>query len=86
MGTNAGRQGSDGTGHRMVALSRRRAATNCTGSSSPHGSLYLHCDATASPYLKVILDTIFDPRNVCNEIVWPRHNARSTTGRWPRAT
>ena len=49
------------------------------------GSLYLHCDATASHYLKVILDTIFDPRNFCNEIVWPRHNARSTTGRWPRA-
>ena len=35
----------------------------------PTGSLYLHCDSTASHYLKVILDTIFDPRNFRNEIL-----------------
>ena len=34
------------------------------------GSLYLHCDATASHYLKVILDTIFGPTSFRNEIVW----------------
>jgi site-specific DNA-methyltransferase (adenine-specific) len=48
------------------------------------GSLYLHCDPTASHYLKIILDTIFEPLNFRNEITWLRHNARSTTGRWPR--
>lgn len=38
----------------------------------PTGSLYLHCDPTASHYLKMILDTIFGPRNFRNEIVWKR--------------
>ena len=50
----------------------------------PTGSLYLHCDPTASHFLKLVLDTIFEPQNFRNEIVWPRHNARSTDGRWPR--
>jgi DNA methylase len=35
----------------------------------PTGSLYLHCDPTASHYLKVILDTIFGPQHFRNEIV-----------------
>ena len=34
------------------------------------GSLWLHCDPTASHYLKVILDTIFGSRNYRNEIIW----------------
>ena len=34
------------------------------------GSIYLHCDPTASPYLRVLLDTIFGPANFRNEIVW----------------
>lgn len=34
------------------------------------GSLYLHCDPTASHYLKIILDVIFDKRNFRNEIIW----------------
>src|SRR2546421_8913959 len=34
------------------------------------GSLWLHCDPTASHYLKVILDIIFDSRNYRNEIIW----------------
>jgi len=34
------------------------------------GSLYLHCDPTASHYLKLILDRIFGTRNFRNEIVW----------------
>lgn len=36
------------------------------------GALYLHCDPTASHYLKLILDLIFDPKNFRNEIVWRR--------------
>ena len=38
----------------------------------PTGSLYLHCDPTASHYLKIILDTIFGLENFRNEIVWKR--------------
>jgi site-specific DNA-methyltransferase (adenine-specific) len=43
----------------------------------PTGSLYLHCDSTASHYLKIILDTIFDPRNFRNEILWKRTSAHN---------
>lgn len=50
----------------------------------PTGSIYLHCDPTASHYLKVLMDAIFGTENFRNEIVWLRHNARSTRGRWPR--
>ena len=45
----------------------------------PTGSLYLHCDPTASHYLKIILDTIFGPQNFRNEIVWKRTTAHSDT-------
>lgn len=48
------------------------------------GSLYLHCDPTASHYLKIILDGIFGPKNFRGEIIWKRTNARGTTGKWPR--
>lgn len=34
------------------------------------GSLYLHCDPTASHYLKIVMDTIFGKKNFRNEIVW----------------
>jgi len=36
------------------------------------GSLYLHCDPTASHYLKLILDAIFEAKNFRNEIIWKR--------------
>ncbi len=41
----------------------------------PTGSLYLHCDPTASSYLRILLDCIFDPRNFRNEITWKRTHA-----------
>lgn len=50
----------------------------------PTGSLYLHCDPTASHYIKVMMDGIFGHRNFRSEIIWQRTNARATTGRWPR--
>ena len=43
----------------------------------PTGSLYLHCDPTASHYLKVILDAIFGVENFRNEIVWQRSTGKS---------
>ena len=45
----------------------------------PTGSLYLHCDPTASHYLKIILDAIFGAENFQNEIVWKRTSAHSDT-------
>jgi len=36
------------------------------------GSLYLHCDPTASHYLKLLLDSIFGPERFLNEIIWRR--------------
>jgi DNA modification methylase len=38
----------------------------------PTGSLYLHCDPTASHYLKLLLDAVFGPENYRNEITWKR--------------
>jgi DNA modification methylase len=50
----------------------------------PTGSMYLHCDPTASHYIKLLMDAAFGPENFKNEIIWKRHNARSTDQRWPR--
>lgn len=50
----------------------------------PTGSLYLHCDPTASHYLKVLLDAIFDARNFINEIVWKRSDAHNDFGQGAR--
>ena len=36
----------------------------------PKGSIYFHCDATASHYLKILMDSIFNGNNFRNEIVW----------------
>ncbi|MBK8795231.1 MAG: restriction endonuclease [Anaerolineales bacterium] len=41
------------------------------------GSLYLHCDPTASHYLKVVLDTVFGPQNFQSEIIWKRYGAHN---------
>lgn len=38
----------------------------------PTASLYLHCDPTASHYLKLLLDAVFRPENFRNEIIWQR--------------
>ena len=51
----------------------------------PTGSLYLHCDPTASHYLKVLLDAVFGKRRYINEIIWLRANAHNFKTRyWPR--
>lgn len=42
---------------------------------SPTGSVYLHCDPTASHYLKLLMDCIFGGGNFKNEIIWQRTNA-----------
>jgi DNA modification methylase len=44
-----------------------------------NGSLYLHCDPTASHYLKLLLDAVFGTRGFRSEIVWKRSSAHSDT-------
>jgi DNA modification methylase len=48
----------------------------------PTGSLYLHCDPTASHYLRMLLDGTFGQRNFLNEIIWKRTSAHSGSKRW----
>jgi site-specific DNA-methyltransferase (adenine-specific) len=48
----------------------------------PTGSLYLHCDPTASHYLKILIDAIFGPLQFRNEIIWKRHSAHSSAKRY----
>ena len=48
------------------------------------GSLYLHCDPSASHYLKIVLDAVFQPQQYRNEIIWQRtstHNDGKQYGR-----
>jgi site-specific DNA-methyltransferase (adenine-specific) len=47
----------------------------------PTGSIYLHCDTTASHYLKMLMDGIFEPQNFRNEMVWKRKAGRGETNR-----
>jgi len=42
----------------------------------PTGSIYLHCDPTASHYLKLLLDAVFGKANFKNEIVWRRSHPK----------
>ena len=50
------------------------------------GSLYLHCDPTASHYLKMVLDQVFGPANFRNEIVWQRFNFHADAKRFGRVS
>ena len=46
------------------------------------GSLYLHCDPTASHYLKILLDGVFGPASFRNEIIWKRTSGHYSSKRW----
>lgn len=48
----------------------------------PTGSIYLHCDPTASHYLKMLMDAVFDPRNFRSEVIWKRSHAHNTANRY----
>ncbi len=61
---------SDGMGAFMCFMAVRLLALHRV--LKPTGSIYLHCDPTASHYLKAVMDAIFGWRNFRNEIVWKR--------------
>jgi len=44
------------------------------------GSVYVHCDPTASHYLKVVMDTIFGATQFRNEVIWRRTGAHTPRG------
>jgi len=48
----------------------------------PTGSLYLHCDPTASHYLKLLLDAVFGPTGFRNELIWKRTTAHSSAKKY----
>src|SRR5208337_3407085 len=41
------------------------------------GSIYLHCDLTASHYIKLLMDSVFGVQNFRNELVWQRTSAHA---------
>ena len=50
----------------------------------PTGSLYLHCDPTASHYIKALIDGVFGHRNFRNEIVWAYSGGGISKRHFPR--
>ncbi|KAF0115560.1 MAG: modification methylase EcaI [Rhodobacteraceae bacterium] len=48
----------------------------------PTGSLYLHCDPTASHYLKILLDAVFGKENFRNEVIWKRTHSHGSAKKW----
>lgn len=45
----------------------------------PTGSIYLHCDPTASHYLKVLMDAVFGAKQYRSEIIWKRSSSHNDT-------
>ncbi len=52
----------------------------------PAGSIYLHCDPTASHYLKMLMDGVFGPALFRNELAWKRTSAHSDARRFARVS
>lgn len=48
----------------------------------PTGSIYLHCDPTASHYLKLIMDGFFGKENFRNEIIWRKYGGRKNNAKY----
>ena len=44
------------------------------------GSIYLHCDPTASAYLRLLMDAVFGPASFTNEIIWRRYGVHNDFG------
>jgi len=51
----------------------------------PTGSIYLHCDPTASHYLKVLMDAVFGPENFRNDVIWKRSHGHNSARRYGNA-
>lgn len=71
---------SDGMGAFMCFMAVRLLAMRRV--LKPTGSIYLHCDPTASHYLKAVMDAIFGWRNFKNQITWQRSDSHNTARRY----
>jgi DNA modification methylase len=64
---------------RLIEMRRVLKSTGC---------IYLHCDPTASHYLKLLMDAVFGPQNFKNEIAWKRTSTKGDykqgATNWPR--
>ncbi len=70
---------SDGMGAYMCFMAVRLLAMHRV--LKPTGSIYLHCDPTASHYLKAVMDAIFGWKNFRNEIIWKRTTTKKGSTR-----
>jgi len=50
----------------------------------PTGSIYLHCDPTASHYLKLVMDAIFEGKNFKNEVIWSYKRYTAVSNKFQR--
>ncbi len=50
----------------------------------PTGSIYLHCDSTASHYLKMVMDSLFDKNNFQSEVIWGYRTQGVSKSSWPK--
>ena len=71
---------SDGMGAYMCFMAVRLLAMHRI--LKPTGAIYLHCDPTASHYLKAVMDAIFGQRNFRNEIIWRRTGSHNSVERF----
>jgi len=71
---------SDGMGAYMCFMAVRLLAMRRI--LKPTGSIYLHCDPTASHYLKAVMDAIFGYKNFRNQIIWRRSGSHNDSRRY----
>ena len=50
------------------------------------GSVYLHCDSTASHYLKLLMDAVFGKDSFRNDVIWKRTSNHNDAGRFGRTS
>jgi site-specific DNA-methyltransferase (adenine-specific) len=79
----------DGLGHNQVTAYLTMMAIRLVELHrvlATSGTIYLHCDPTASHYLKLIMDSAFGPKCFRNEIVWERFGSHNDPKRFGRVT
>ncbi len=71
-------------GHLAYLVSMARLLGELRKKLKPSGSIYLHCDPSASHYLKIIMDAIFGRECFLNEVIWMYGLGGSSPRYWPR--
>ena len=66
----------------LTYMGERLVEMHCLLKSS--GSIYLHCDPTASHYLKLLMDAVFGKQQFRNEIIWGYRTGGVSRNYWPK--